>query len=424
MAVSDQPAYVRRQPPNAIVHGTVWDALDQYEALGDRGPQLRAAIRRQGVQLGARPARRRAPPVPAPRRAAERRTRPRRPRRGGSPRGGGCDGCRGTTRRAARRASDRDPQAPPLPRARCAQPLDPDVAVYGSYWYRGYACNPRAIYEKIARARAPALRGVWVILPGHAGAAPGVETVVADSREHLGLIARGRVLRQQRQLPQPLGEARWPDHVQTQHGTPLKRMGMDLRDAAGAGGRTNFAGVLRRCRRGDFSVSANRFSTLVWERAYPARFESLESGYPRNDVLRARGPLTHGRSERRARASKPGQDRRPLRARAPGYERQPRAAAGSRAPSPRASAPITSSWRACTTSTTSHPLLRELHDAGRIRDVAEPSVGRGAVPRRRRARDRLLLDHVRLRRARPPDRHPRTRLGGLPRAARHVLRPA
>jgi CDP-glycerol glycerophosphotransferase (TagB/SpsB family) len=43
--------------------------------------------------------------------------------------------------------------------------------------------------------------------------------------------------------------------------------------------------VLRRCRRWDYSVSANPFSTLVWERAYPTRYETLEVGYPRNDVL-------------------------------------------------------------------------------------------------------------------------------------------
>jgi CDP-glycerol glycerophosphotransferase len=57
---------------------------------------------------------------------------------------------------------------------------------------------------------------------------------------------------------------------------------MDLSDAPG---KRNLAGVLRRSRRWDFSVSANVFSTLVWERAYPTRYESLETGYPRNDVL-------------------------------------------------------------------------------------------------------------------------------------------
>ncbi|MGC5413070.1 CDP-glycerol glycerophosphotransferase family protein, partial [Streptomyces sp. DT225] len=37
--------------------------------------------------------------------------------------------------------------------------------------------------------------------------------------------------------------------------------------------------------RWDFILSSNRFSTTVWERVYPCRYKTLETGYPRNDVL-------------------------------------------------------------------------------------------------------------------------------------------
>ena len=40
--------------------------------------------------------------------------------------------------------------------------IDPKLAAYAAYWYRGYACNPRAIYEK-ARELAPDVRGVWIV---------------------------------------------------------------------------------------------------------------------------------------------------------------------------------------------------------------------------------------------------------------------
>jgi CDP-glycerol glycerophosphotransferase len=71
----------------------------------------------------------------------------------------------------------------------------------------------------------------------------------------------------------------------THHGTPLKRMGLDLRDAPGAASRTNFDALVRRCARWDYSVSQNAFSTEIWERVLPGTYESLEVGYPRNDVL-------------------------------------------------------------------------------------------------------------------------------------------
>jgi CDP-glycerol glycerophosphotransferase (TagB/SpsB family) len=47
----------------------------------------------------------------------------------------------------------------------------------------------------------------------------------------------------------------------------------------------DFVKLLERCDRWDFSLSSNRFSTAVWERVYPCSYTSLETGYPRNDVL-------------------------------------------------------------------------------------------------------------------------------------------
>src|SRR5919204_4446065 len=50
-------------------------------------------------------------------------------------------------------------------RARLQQEIDPNLAVFAAYWYRGYFCNPRAIYER-ARERVPDLHGVWVVKRG------------------------------------------------------------------------------------------------------------------------------------------------------------------------------------------------------------------------------------------------------------------
>ncbi|MEA2429445.1 MAG: hypothetical protein QOF37_3073, partial [Thermoleophilaceae bacterium] len=74
-------------------------------------------------------------------------------------------------------------------------------------------------------------------------------------------------------------------HVMTHHGTPLKRMGLDLRDRPGAEERIDFDALMRRVARWDFSISQNAFTTEHWERTYPGSYESLDVGYPRNDVL-------------------------------------------------------------------------------------------------------------------------------------------
>jgi CDP-glycerol glycerophosphotransferase len=113
----------------------------------------------------------------------------------------------------------------------------------------------------------------------------GVEHVVAGSREYFDLIARAGWFVNNVNFPNHLVKRDGTVHVMTHHGTPLKKMGIDLRDARSGEARTNFAALLRRCARWDFSVSSNVFSTLAWERAYPVAFEAIESGYPRNDVL-------------------------------------------------------------------------------------------------------------------------------------------
>ena len=174
-------------------------------------------------------------------------------------------------------------------RSRLKQPIDPDLAVFGAYWYRGYQCNPRAIYEK-ARELVPGMRGVWVVKPGaRAGFPEGVEHVVAGSREYYDVIARARIFVNNVNFPNHLVKRAGTVHVMTHHGTPLKHMGLDLQHAAGAGARMDFAALMRRCARWDFSVSSNELSTLVWERVYPTSYETLEVGYPRNDILALAG---------------------------------------------------------------------------------------------------------------------------------------
>jgi CDP-glycerol glycerophosphotransferase len=170
------------------------------------------------------------------------------------------------------------------------RPVDPDLAVFAAYWYRGYACNPRAIYEK-ARELVPSLRGVWVVRRRDAATMPdGVEYVVSGTREYYDLIARAAYFVNNVNWPNHLVKRDGTVHVMTHHGTPLKRMGVDLRDTPTAAARTDFEALLRRCARWDYSVAANPFSAEVWRRAYPVDFEDLEVGYPRNDVLATAGP--------------------------------------------------------------------------------------------------------------------------------------
>jgi CDP-glycerol glycerophosphotransferase len=163
--------------------------------------------------------------------------------------------------------------------------VEPDLAVFAAYWYRGYSCNPKAIFEKL-RELAPWIRGIWVVNDAHRAAMPeGVDYVVAGTQDYYKVLARAKYFVNNVGFPEEIMKREGTIRVHTHHGTPLKTMGLDLRNALVAGRRMNVERQLRRCARWDYSVSQNAFSTLTWERAYPGPYETLEVGYPRNDSL-------------------------------------------------------------------------------------------------------------------------------------------
>jgi len=164
-------------------------------------------------------------------------------------------------------------------------PIDPQLAVFAAYWYRGCSCNPRAVFEA-ARRLVPSLRGVWVVTAEAAGTLPpGLDHVIAGTTEYYDVLARARVLVNNVNFPNDVVKRPGSIHLMTHHGTPLKQMGTDVTT-----GRRELAPLLRRVARWDYSVSSNPFSTLIWERVLPGRYETLETGYPRNDVLARAGP--------------------------------------------------------------------------------------------------------------------------------------
>ncbi|MFF3259646.1 CDP-glycerol glycerophosphotransferase family protein [Streptomyces sp. NPDC002932] len=178
-------------------------------------------------------------------------------------------------------------------------PLDDNLAVFSAYWGRGYSCNPAAIEAELGRL-APDMRRVWAVRSEHRDRVPkGVEAVVVGSREYWSVMARAKYLTNNVNFGDTVIKRDGQIHLQTHHGTPLKTMGLDQAQYP-ASTSMDMEKLLRRCDRWDYSLSANRFSTTVWERVYPCRYTSLETGYPRNDVLlnataadvsRARGEL-------------------------------------------------------------------------------------------------------------------------------------
>ncbi|MFD7135420.1 CDP-glycerol glycerophosphotransferase family protein [Streptomyces sp. NPDC059894] len=164
-------------------------------------------------------------------------------------------------------------------------PLRADRAVFAAYWGRGHGCNPGAL-EAAFRAHAPQVRTAWIARPEHQrDIPPGPRPLRPGTAAYWTALARSKYLVNNVNFDRRLVKRPGQVFVQTQHGTPLKRMGLDLQEYPAAARDMDFAELLRGVDKWDYVLSANRHTTLTWERVYPGGYTTLEYGYPRNDVF-------------------------------------------------------------------------------------------------------------------------------------------
>ncbi|MGV9246592.1 bifunctional glycosyltransferase/CDP-glycerol:glycerophosphate glycerophosphotransferase [Streptomyces sp. NPDC003710] len=164
-------------------------------------------------------------------------------------------------------------------------PLRADRAVFASDASGGYGCNPAAL-ESAFRRLFPRIRTAWIAHPEHHHTIPAAtRRLRPGTAAYWTALARSRYLVHNADFGPRLVKRPGQILVQTRQGTPLKRMGLDLRDRPAAARGTDFARMLRSADTWDYVVSGNRHSTLVWERVFPSRFTTLEYGLPRNDIF-------------------------------------------------------------------------------------------------------------------------------------------
>lgn len=169
------------------------------------------------------------------------------------------------------------------------RPVDPDLAVFTAYWNRGVACNPAAIAAKLAEL-APWIHPVWVVTARNAALLPpGTDHVVPGTRRYGEVLATAKYLVSNVNFPDAVVKRPDAVHLQTHHGTPLKRMGVDQMPFPAAARGLDFQALLERVDKWDYSLSSNSHTTRMWQRAYPSRHVSLDYGYPRNDVYYTAG---------------------------------------------------------------------------------------------------------------------------------------
>jgi CDP-glycerol glycerophosphotransferase (TagB/SpsB family)/glycosyltransferase involved in cell wall biosynthesis len=164
-------------------------------------------------------------------------------------------------------------------------PVRADRAVFSSYAGRGYGCNPGAL-EDAFRTYAPGIRTTWIAAPEYHHTVPtATRRLRPGTAAYWTALARSKYLVSNVDFDRRLVKRPEQIVLQTQHGTPLGHMGLDLLDRPAAARDTDFAGLLRGVDQWDYCLSGNRHSTLVWERVFPSGYTTLEYGNPRNDAF-------------------------------------------------------------------------------------------------------------------------------------------
>ncbi|MFH8409992.1 CDP-glycerol glycerophosphotransferase family protein [Streptomyces sp. NPDC018019] len=160
--------------------------------------------------------------------------------------------------------------------------LDPDLVLYGAGGNRAVSGDPLAIDRKACEI-APQLHGVWAVHEDSRDAVPaGADHVTIGSRRYWELLARATYLVTDGDFP---GAARRPGQLclRTGPGTPLKTTGLDTGRHPAAAAGPGPGRILEHADRWDYCLSANQYSSEIWERAHPSAYETLATGFPRND---------------------------------------------------------------------------------------------------------------------------------------------
>ena len=164
-----------------------------------------------------------------------------------------------------------------------------NIIIFESNVGRNYSGNPRAIYEYLISQGLDKVFRCYYILEDTTIDLPGnVKKVKRISLPYFYYLARAGFWVSDTRMPTYLRKKKNTIYIQTWHGTPLKKLALDLEQISMAG-EVSLADYKKKFAENtetwDYLVSQNSYSTHIFRRAFAFQGMMLEIGYPRNDVL-------------------------------------------------------------------------------------------------------------------------------------------
>lgn len=167
-------------------------------------------------------------------------------------------------------------------------PVRKKTIVFESFLGKQFSDNPKALYHYIKNNH-PEYTLYWSFDRKYRENFEG-ENLVSLPRfglKWIFVMARANYWITNSRLPLWIPKPKGTIYVQTWHGTPLKKLGLDMDEVYMPGTNTerykrNFK---REAHKWDYLISPNAYSTEIFQRAFDFNKTVIESGYPRNDVL-------------------------------------------------------------------------------------------------------------------------------------------
>src|SRR5690625_71482 len=162
-------------------------------------------------------------------------------------------------------------------------PKNNKTIVFESFLGRQYSDNPRAIYEYIQN-NFPDYKCFWSVDPNHMSKFKDLKLNIIKkySFRWLYIMMRAKYWVSNSRILLWINKPKETIYVQTWHGTPLKKLALDMdnnnplwRDLNMY--KMNFA---KEANRWDYLISPNNYSTNIFKRCFNFKNEIIESGYP------------------------------------------------------------------------------------------------------------------------------------------------
>lgn len=168
-------------------------------------------------------------------------------------------------------------------------PINKRVIVFESNMGRNYTGNPKAIYEEMVAQGLDKKYRCYFMFDNVATSIPGSAIKIRRTRiRYFFLMGIAGIWVSDSRMPNYIKKRKGVHYIQTWHGTPLKKLALDM-DSVNMAGETNIEKYKRsfflNTRTWDYLISQNNYSSEIFKRAFAFDKTMLEIGYPRNDIL-------------------------------------------------------------------------------------------------------------------------------------------